>query len=128
MKDTPKTIMVVEDDQYMSRALQDKFGRSGFKVVAAQDGQKAVEVVRKEKPDIVLLDIMMPKKNGFEILKEIKQDAELQSVPILMLTNLSEESDRKKTFDLGASDYLVKSNTRINEIVEKVKSHIEKGA
>ncbi|MEA1963127.1 MAG: response regulator [Patescibacteria group bacterium] len=114
-------ILLAEDDKFISKAYQDGLGRAGFEVIAAYDGNEALKEARKEKPDIILLDLVMPEKNGFEVLEEIKADNDLKDIQIIILSNLGQSSDIQRGRDLGANDYLIKSNFSIKEVIEKIK-------
>lgn len=113
-------IVIVEDEQALSGALSDKFKNAGLEVAVANDGGEAIDVIRTNKPDIIALDLLLPKKDGFEILEELKNDTELSNIPVIVLSNLDQDEDIKKALRLGAIDYWVKSQHPINEIVEKV--------
>ena len=122
--DTKKKILVVEDDKFISLAYKDGMTRAGFEVSMAMDGVEALEKMRAEKPDIVLLDLIMPTKGGFEVLEEMHNDAELKTIPVIILSNLGQDSDTQKCKELGAVDYIIKSNFKMQEAIEKVKSHL----
>lgn len=113
-------ILLAEDDKFISRAYVDGLSRAGFQVVLASNGEEAVQKISEEKPDLVLLDVIMPDKNGFEVLESVKQIEELKSIPIIILSNLGQDSDIQKGKELGATDYLIKSNFSIKEVVEKI--------
>ena len=115
-------IVVVEDEPSLSDALKDKLTRSGFDVSVVRNGDEAIETIRKVKPDIVSLDLLLPKKNGYKVLEELKEDVELKLIPVVVMSNLGEDEDIKKCLKLGAEDYFVKSQHPIGEIVEKLKS------
>ncbi|MCK4540460.1 response regulator [Candidatus Parcubacteria bacterium] len=117
-------ILLAEDDKFISKAYQDGLGRAGFKVITAYDGNETLKKAREEKPDVVLLDLIMPEKNGFEALEEIKADNDLKNIPIIILSNLGQDSDIQRGRDLGANDYLIKSNFSIREIIEKIKEYV----
>jgi DNA-binding response OmpR family regulator len=117
-----KKILVAEDEKPMAHALNLKLTHAGFEVTNAYDGLECVSFLEKEKFDLILLDIMMPKMDGFSVLEKIKELGIKTSV--IMLSNLSQEDDKKKTKELGAKGFFIKSNTPILEIVEKVKSLI----
>lgn len=124
MPDTIKhKILIAEDDIFISRAYKDGLQGAGFEVVIAADGQETIEKIRSEKPDLVLLDLIMPVKNGFEVLEEIKADKTLNT-RIVILSNLGQESDVEKGKELGAVDYLIKSNHSMKDIIEKVKQNL----
>ena len=112
-------ILLAEDDKFISRAYQDGLTRAGFEVVPAVNGQEAIDKVKSEKPDLVLLDLIMHKKNGFEVLEEIKADQTLK-MPVIILSNLSQDSDIEKAKELGAVDYIVKSNFSMKEVIKQI--------
>lgn len=114
-------IVMAEDDKFISKAYFDGLGRAGCEVTLAFDGEEALKVIREYKPDIVLLDLIMPIKNGFEVLEEMKKDNEIKNIPVIILSNLGQDTDIERGRELGASDYLIKSNFSINEVLEKIK-------
>jgi len=116
-------ILLVEDDKFISRAFRDGLTRAGFEVVQALDGVEALEKVKTDAPDLMLLDLIMPTKNGFDVLEEISAK-KLKKFPIIILSNLGQELDIKKAKEFEADDYLIKSNVTLKEVVEKVKSHL----
>lgn len=122
---TPK-LLLVEDDRDLIEMYETKFKMEGFAVVKAENGLGVLELVKKEKPVIVLLDIVMPELDGFQVLKSLKADAETKAVPVILLTNLSQESDIKKSAELGAADYLVKANFTPNEVAAKVRKILDR--
>lgn len=115
----PKRILIAEDDRPIAKALQLKLQHSGFEVEVVNDGEEAMESVSTKNFDIILLDLMMPKKDGFVFLAELKQKK--NKTPVIILSNLSQEGDIKKTKDLGAVGYFVKSNTPLVDIVANIK-------
>ena len=117
-------ILLAEDDKFISKAYQDGLGRAGFEVIAAYDGNEALNKIKSKKPNIILLDLIMPEKNGFEVLEEIKADNDLKNIPIIILSNLGQSSDIQRGRDLGANDYLIKSNFSIKEVIEKMKEYV----
>lgn len=119
-------IVIAEDDKFILRALVDKFKREGYEVTEASNGEEALLKVKEVKPDIMLLDLVMPKKNGFDVLAEMKLDDTISKIPVLVLSNLGQDSDVKKAKDLGAVDFYIKSNSPIAGVVEKVKHFIAK--
>ncbi|OGH58921.1 MAG: hypothetical protein A2725_04205 [Candidatus Magasanikbacteria bacterium RIFCSPHIGHO2_01_FULL_33_34] len=114
-----KKILVAEDEKPMARALELKLNNSGFETTVVHDGDQAIKALLKEKYDLLLLDLIMPVKDGFVVLEEIKK--EKISVPVIVSTNLSQDEDAKKAKDLGAVDYFVKSDTSISKVVEYIK-------
>lgn len=126
MTDKKYKILLVEDDVAIALAYKDGLTIAGFEVVQAQDGEKALEVIKSVNPDIVLTDIIMPFKDGFEMLEEIKKDTDLKNIPVIVLSNIGQEEDIEKGKLLGASDYLVKADHSMAEIVEKVNKILKK--
>ncbi|GAC1413069.1 MAG: hypothetical protein NVSMB66_4000 [Candidatus Doudnabacteria bacterium] len=123
-----KKILLVEDEPFLSGMYKTKLGLEGFEVSTAKDGEEALDKIKEEKFDLILLDIMMPKINGFEVLKSIRKDPEKQTanVPVLMLTNLGQKSDIEQGLLLGANDYIVKASFTPAEVVEKINKFTNK--
>lgn len=119
-----KFVLVAEDDKFYSDVFKTKLGKEDFDVVVAADGAEALKLARERKPDLMLLDLIMPVKDGFETLKELRADQELKDVKVVVLSNLGQDADVKKAKDLGANDYLVKTNISISEMIAKVKSYL----
>ncbi len=118
---TSKKVLLVEDDRDLIEMYETKFKMEGFEVLKAENGIDALELVKQEKPIIILLDIVMPELDGFQVLRSLKNDPATKAIPVILLTNLSQESDIKKGVELGAADYLVKANFTPNEVVAKVR-------
>ncbi len=125
-KEKSRKILLAEDDKFISRAYKDGMERAGFEIIIALDGAEAIKKIKSENPDLILLDLIMPEKNGFEVLEEIKMDDELKNIPVVILSNLGQDSDIEKGKALGAADYLIKSNLSMKEVIEKVKFHLAK--
>lgn len=117
-----KKILIIEDDLTLRNALTEFLEADNFTVVVASDGEEGLALIGEIKPDLVLLDIILPKKNGFEVLKEMKSDNEVSDIPVMLLTNLGSLDDIEKALALGATTYLVKGDYQIKEIVEKIKN------
>lgn len=113
-------ILIVEDEDALAVVLGEKLKKLEHEVRIAKDGEIAMTLARSFKPALILLDLILPKKDGFSVLKELKADPELSEVPIIVLSNLGEDDNIKKALSLGAKDYFVKSQHPINEIVEKI--------
>jgi len=124
MKNGLGKILLVEDDKFISRAFKDGLTRAGFDVEQALDGAEALEKVKAETPDLMLLDLIMPIKNGFDVLEEISAK-KMKKFPIIILSNLGQELDIKKAKEFAADDYLIKSNVTLKEVVEKVKTYLK---
>lgn len=114
-------VVIVEDEKMLADMYKTKFSMENFDAKKANDGKAGFELVKKVQPDIVLLDIIMPKLDGFAVLKMIKEDPELADIPVILLSNLGQDEDVKKGKKLGAADYFVKSNHTPAEVVQKVK-------
>jgi len=114
-------ILLIEDDPFLLSMYATKFELEGFEIISADDGEKALKAASKEKPDIILLDVLLPKMDGFEVLKELKKNEETKAVPVILLTNLSQRDDVEKGLALGAVDYLIKAHFMPTEVVEKIK-------
>jgi len=127
MPNKKHTVLVAEDDKFLVKIFKDELEKEGFNVIIALDGNEAMLKLKTEKPSLVLLDLIMPIKNGFEVLKEMKLNDELKDIPVIILSNLGQGTDIKKGIELGALDYLVKSDVTISDIVKKVKKHLIKG-
>lgn len=122
----PIKVLIAEDEDVLRRMYAKKFKTEGFEVFEAVNGVETIEMVKKNKPDIVLLDIIMPLVDGFSILKKMKEDNSLKNIPVILLTNLAQEPDVKEGLKLGAVDYLVKTNFTPAQIVEKVRKILKK--
>ena len=118
-------ILVVEDEQFLVQALKDNLESEGYVVDSASNGEEATEHIRKNKPDIILLDLLMPKKDGFYVLEEVKKNPDWKLIPTLVLSNLGGDAEIKRALALGADDYFVKSQHPIEEVIEKVKEYLE---
>jgi DNA-binding response OmpR family regulator len=114
-------ILLVEDDSFLLSMYATKFELENFNVVTAEDGEKAVRIASKEAPDIILLDIILPKLNGFEVLKHLKADKTTANIPVILLTNLSQKDEIDRGLSMGAKDYLIKAHFMPSEILEKIK-------
>lgn len=115
-------ILLVEDDVFMVDLLAQELKGAGFEVVVAKTGSEVVEKFREAKPDLVLLDIMLPDLNGFDALRQIRREEKGPATKVIILSNLGDDSDRKEGKRLGARDYLVKANFTLKEIVERVRA------
>jgi len=120
-----KTIIFIEDEPTLQKTVGRFLENEGYEVKSAIDGETGLAMVKKIKPDLVLLDLILPKKDGFEVLKEIKGDETTKDIPVIILTNLEKTADIEKTLSLGATTYLVKANYELEEIVKKIKEIID---
>jgi DNA-binding response OmpR family regulator len=115
-----KLLLIVEDEASLAKALDKKFSSENFEVIIAKDGEKGLSMALENHPEIILLDIVMPKLDGISMLKELRKDSWGSSVPIIMLTNLSDAEKVAEATESGVYDYLVKSDWKIADIVKKV--------
>ena len=118
------TVLLAEDELFLSRTFENRLTLEGYTVLLAHDGEDAIQMILKEKPDLILLDLIMPKKNGFEVLEVIKQDELVQHIPVIITSNLGQDSDIEKAMKLGAIDYIIKSNISLKDLAVKVKEHL----
>ncbi|PIR04187.1 MAG: response regulator [Candidatus Magasanikbacteria bacterium CG11_big_fil_rev_8_21_14_0_20_39_34] len=114
-------VLIIEDDSFLANIYKTKFEMEGFKVSVSDNGESGLADIKKKKPDIVLLDILLPKMDGFTVLEHAKADKEVADIPVILLTNLGQKDDVDKGLDLGAEDYLIKAHFKPSETVEKVK-------
>lgn len=119
-----KKIFIVEDEQSLRDILTMRLKEAGFEIEVAVDGAEALEKLKTIKPDIVLLDIILPKIDGFTILGKIKEDLTTRDIPVIMLSNLGQDADIKRALDLGAADYFIKAQHSLLEIVDLVKTFV----
>lgn len=114
-------VLIVDDDAFLSGIYATKLELEGFQVVTGRDGEEALKLAASEKPDLILLDVLMPKLDGFEVLKRLKADPATKDAPVIMLTNLGQKEDIEKGMEEGAVDYLIKAHFVPAEAVDKIK-------
>ncbi len=114
-------VLVIEDDPLLSRMYQIIFSSNGYEVSVASDGEDGLDKIRSQRPDLVLLDIMMPKLNGMEVLRKIKSDPEVRNIPVVVLTNLAGNTDVQAALELGAVRYIIKSENKPKQVEEIVR-------
>lgn len=122
-----KYALIVEDDVLINSAYSVKFTHENILFETAMDGEEALQKLERNKdnpPSVIILDMVLPKKNGFEILKIIKENQSTKNIPVIALTNLGQESEKKHAMELGASEYLVKADTKIDDILLKMKQYL----
>lgn len=120
-----KTILFIEDEPTLQKTVGRVLEEEGYQVKAALDGEIGLRLAKESKPDLILLDIILPKLDGFEVLKELKKDEQTKDIPIIILTNLEASTDVEKALSLGATTYLVKANYELEEVVAKVKEMLK---
>ena len=116
-----KKLLIVEDEVALQDALKKVFTGEGYDVAQAFDGEEGIALAKEKHPDMILLDLVLPKKHGFEVLEEIKKEEALKNTPVLILTNLEESEEVMKAIELGARGYLVKANYALTDVLAKVK-------
>lgn len=119
-----KNILIIEDDDFFRELISKKLVLSGFGVLEAVNGQRGLEKVDESAPDLVILDILLPNPDGFEVLATLKSNPKTSSIPVVIVSNLDAKEDIEKGLKLGASDFLVKSQFATDEIIAKIKSFI----
>ncbi len=117
-----KKVLVVEDDQFLAAAYKLKLTKSGFEVMVASDGGEALAILREFIPDVVILDLIMPNVDGFTCLSRMKSDEKLKNIPVIVASNLGQKEDVEKAKNLGAAEFIIKSNVSIDDILEKINS------
>jgi len=115
-----KTILIIEDDKFLRELIAKKLTDAGYGPSEAADGEEGLKKIKEEKPDLVLLDLILPGIDGFEVLSRTKEDPVLASIPVIILSNLGQKDDVEKGLKLGAIDYLIKAHFTPNEIIEKI--------
>ncbi|MDO8663534.1 MAG: response regulator [Candidatus Wildermuthbacteria bacterium] len=115
-----KKILIVEDDKFLRELITQKLSKEGFEVRDAVDGEDGIKKIKEERPDLVLLDLILPSIDGFEVLSRIKGDLALSSIPVIILSNLGQKEDVERGLKLGAVDYLIKAHFTPGEIIEKI--------
>jgi DNA-binding response OmpR family regulator len=120
----PKRVLFVEDDDALASVYMVRLEAEGFEVQRVANGEDALAAAINFKPDLVLLDVMMPKVSGFDVLDILRNTPETANLKIVMLTALSQESDKKRAQDLGVDDYLVKSQVVISDVIDRIKKHL----
>ena len=123
----PARILLAEDDRILRRAGEVTLSKNGYAVIVAVDGEDALSKAREHKPDLILLDVIMPKLGGFDVLRSLKNDPDTRNIPVIMLSNLSEESDVREAIELGARGYLVKSTVVPQQLADKVAETLAAG-
>ncbi|MBI2315157.1 response regulator [Candidatus Daviesbacteria bacterium] len=123
--DNVKTILIIEDESDLLDLLQDKFITSGFKVIGAGSGEEGIRHALKNKPNLILLDIILPKMDGITMLKKLRQDRWGKGVPVIILSNLSDQNKISEAMKIGVYDFLVKSNIKLTDVVTQVRQVLD---
>ena len=120
-------VVVADDDRMFRKAAETTLRRQGYSVSTASDGEEALQLIRSEQPDIIVLDLIMPKLQGFDILQILKQDTLTSDIPVIVLSSLTQEQDKQEALDLGAVAYFNKSTLSLGELVNQVERTLTKG-
>jgi DNA-binding response OmpR family regulator len=124
MAEIKAKILFVDDDNFLRKVYEAELKEKNFDVILAQDGEEGLEKAQLEDPDLIILDMIMPKKSGFEVLTELQRNPKTRNIPVIILSNLGQEDDKKKGVDLGAVDYLIKDNITLGILVEKINQYL----
>lgn len=116
-----KKILFIEDEAHLQKLVSQQLEQEGFRILSALNGEIGLQKAKQELPDLILLDLILPKKDGFEVLHELKTQEKTKNIPVIILTNLETSADVQKALDLGAIIYLVKANYKLEEIIRKIK-------
>jgi len=120
-----KKILVIEDEKTLRFLIVQTLLQEGFEVEEAIDGEEGIQKLKKNKPDFILLDLILPGINGYEVLSKIKRDSDLESIPVIILSNLGQEEEIKRGLNLGAVDYLIKAHFTLDQIVARIKKFLK---
>ena len=118
-------ILIIEDEKMLGDMYREKFVQAGFEVILVGTAEEGIKIASKEKPDLILLDILLPRENGIYFLTEFKKKKEFSQIPVVAFSNYDDPETKKKAFELGVKDYLIKTNYTPQEIIERVKSYLK---
>jgi CheY-like chemotaxis protein len=116
-----KTILFIEDESALQKTFGEIIKNEGYEIISALNGEDGLKLAKVKKPDLILLDLVLPKIHGFDVLKQLKSDPETKEIPVIVLTNLEEIGNVEKAIELGATTYLVKAQYSLPEVIEKIK-------
>jgi len=120
-KNQKPILLIIEDDEILLRALYILFHKSNYTIASAVNGDTGLKMAQRLKPDMILLDLLLPKMDGFDILEHLKSNSELKKIPVIVLSNLGSDSDIKRAKSLGAEDYFIKAKTDLSTLAKKIK-------
>ncbi|PJB99377.1 MAG: response regulator [Candidatus Nealsonbacteria bacterium CG_4_9_14_0_8_um_filter_35_12] len=120
-----KTILIVEDDKFLRELIAQKLLKEGYNISEAIDGEEGIKKIKTEKPDLILLDLILPGVDGFEVLSRMKADEKLAEIPVIILSNLGQREEIERGLKLGANDYMIKAHFTPREIIDKIKTVLE---
>jgi DNA-binding response OmpR family regulator len=119
-----KKILIIEDEIVLAEMYKEKLEKEGFEVFLASEIEEGIEIAKKERPDLILLDILLPRENGVSFLEKIKKE-EIKDIPVVAFSNYDDPETKKRAFELGVKEYLIKANYTPGEIVEKIKNYLK---
>ncbi len=119
-----KKILLIEDEKILSEMYVEKLTEAGFKVISAKEAKEGLKLTKKEKPDLIILDILLPRENGIVFLTRLREDPAVSLIPVLVFSNFDDPETKRKAFQLGAKDYLIKTNYTPKEIVDTIKRYL----
>jgi DNA-binding response OmpR family regulator len=125
MADDQKTVLLAEDDMFLSQLLSTRLARAGVNVIKASDGEQILKILETTKPDLILLDIILPRRSGFEVMEQMQSNPLLQKAPVVIISNLGQENDIARGKQLGALGYYVKAKTSIEDLIVKIQQFLE---
>ena len=120
VSDQPRRILLVEDDRFLRKAAETTLKQQGYTVITAADGEEALRVARSAPPDLILLDVIMPKLNGFQVLDALKKDPTTAHIPVIILSNLGQDRDVQQAMEAGATAYFIKADLSLQALVQRV--------
>lgn len=118
---TSKKLLIIDDDEFLLDIYKHKLTKEGYEVDAAKDAEEAFELLKKNKPVLIILDLIMPGMSGFDILEQLKASTGLSKIPVIVLTNLGQEEDKKRCLELGVKEYYVKTATSLEQVIKRIK-------
>jgi DNA-binding response OmpR family regulator len=121
-----RKILIIEDELALQKTFSDILEKEGYQVISALNGESGLMLAKRENPDLILLDLILPQKDGFEVLKELKKDETTKEIPVIVLTNLEDIQSVERAVELGATTYLVKAQYTLKEVIQKIKDELEK--
>lgn len=118
----PNTILIIEDDKFLRELIAGKLTKEGYKISEAIDGEEGIRKIRDEKPDLILLDLILPGIDGFEVLSRMEKEPSIAKIPVIILSNLGQREDVERGLKMGAVDYLIKAHFTPREVIDKIKA------
>ena len=128
VNDQPRRILLVEDDRFLRKAAETTLKQQGYTVITAADGEEALRVARSAPPDLILLDVIMPKLNGFQVLDALKKDPTMAHIPVIILSNLGQDRDVQQAMEAGATAYFIKADLSLQALVQRVGETLAAGS